>query len=73
MTTKTTKFTIANIAGGDQRTFRLVDGTLSLAAIRHARNIGYGGPVFGGPAGREALALWESAEEDRLESDDCTE
>jgi hypothetical protein len=64
-----TTFTIANIAGGDLRKFRLVNGRLSAAALQHARNIGFGGPEFGGPAGKEAFALWERAEEARIEGD----
>jgi hypothetical protein len=52
-------FTIANVAGGDLRWFRLdADGDLSGAALRHARNIGHGGPAFGGPAADEAHAAW---------------
>lgn len=64
------QFTIANIAGGDERTFRLVGGELSKAALKHAREIGYGGPAFDGPAGREAFALWQRAEGDCLDNDD---
>jgi hypothetical protein len=67
--TKTT-FTIANIAGGDLRTFRLVDGLLSKSALEYARRIGHFGPEFGGPAAQEAFRLWEIAEEARLESED---
>lgn len=61
-----TSFTIANIAGGDERTFRLVDGCMSDAALRHARSIGYGGPAFGGPAAEEAQADFDRQEEYRL-------
>jgi len=68
--TKTT-FTIANIAGGNERTFRLVDGLLSKSALEYARRIGgHFGPAFGGPAAQEAFRLWEIAEEARLESED---
>ena len=52
-------YTISNIAGGDRRWFRLVDGALSGAALAHIRAIGYGGPVFGGPAASQALLAWE--------------
>lgn len=63
-------FTIANIAGGNERTFRLVGGKLSKRAIQHARKIGYGGPSFDGPAAREAFAQWEQSEEARLNGDE---
>jgi len=59
LTPPSREFTISNIAGGDERTFRLdSEGNLSGRAIKHARNIGYGGPAFGGPAGDRALAAW---------------
>lgn len=53
-------YTIGNIAGGHERSFRLgANGQISDASIRHARNIGFGGPVFGGPAGDEARRQFE--------------
>lgn len=58
------KFTIANIAGGDERTFSLRAGEISGAAIRYAANIGYGGPVFSGPAGDAASILCQQAWDD---------
>ncbi len=64
------QFTVANIAGGDERTFRLLGGALSAAALKHARNIGYGGPAFGGPAGLAARNLWDLAEEASLSADE---
>lgn len=61
------EYTIANIAGGDLRKFRLIGGEMSRSALKHARGIGYGGPAFDGPAGREAAQLFEAAEESRLD------
>lgn len=63
--TTTTSYTIANLAGGDLRRFRLVDGELSGRSIRHADGIGYGGPVFGGPAGDVAAELYAQILRDR--------
>lgn len=46
MNTKTTTYTISNIAGGDMRTFRTDgDGRPSDASIRHARRQGHTGYV----------------------------
>ncbi len=59
-----TEYTISNIAGGDLRTFRMVDGQISDASIRHARSIGFGGPVFGGAAGDQASDQWDALEAD---------
>jgi hypothetical protein len=70
MSKQATEFTIANITGGNLRAFHLVAGELPKAALRHARNIGYGGPSFDGPAAREAYVLFEAAEESRLDGDD---
>lgn len=53
-----TKFTISNVAGGDARTFRW-NGQLSDRAIRHARSIGFGGPLFSGDARAEAAEAYE--------------
>ena len=65
MTNKTT-YTISNLAGGDARTFRLgLDGHISDASIRHADRIGFGGPVFGGPAADDAAAQYEQVCADR--------
>lgn len=64
------EFTIANIAGGDERRFRLLDGDISKAAIAHALNIGYGGPAFEGPAGQLARERFENIEDDRLDTSD---
>lgn len=60
------EFTISNIAGGDLRTFRMKDGDISDAAVRHADRIGFGGPKFGGPAGQEAADCYAALEKDRL-------
>lgn len=67
-------FAISNIAGGDYREFRLVRRTLywpeeggeelSNAAIAHAKDIGFGGPVFDGPAADKAYDLWSRYAED---------
>lgn len=63
-----TSFSISNIAGGGLRTFRLLDGRMSAASVKHARNIGYGGPEFSGPAASEARRDWERrAAEDALD------
>lgn len=65
------EFTISNIAGGNERTFRLsVGGNMSAASIRHARNIGYGGPSFGGAAAAAARERWERIEDARLDGYD---
>ena len=58
-------FTIANIAGGDERTFRWT-GEISGVAIRHADHIGFGGPMFGGEYGESASAAYDRVLEDRL-------
>lgn len=64
MTTQTQTFTIANITGGNERTFRLRNGALPVGALEHARDIGcYGGPSFGGAAGEEAERLFLIDEE----------
>ena len=65
-TTKT--YTIANIAGGSLKSFELDrDGLLSDRSIRHADRIGFGGPVFGGPAGQTAADQYEQLEQERSE------
>lgn len=52
-------FTISNIAGGDYRAFRLdANGQLSDNALTHIRRLGYGGPLFGGPAAERADKAW---------------
>lgn len=61
-------FTVSNIAGGDLRRFRLVNGEISGAAIRHARSIGFGGPQFSGPAGEEASTQYERIEEESADA-----
>lgn len=67
-TTRARNFTIANIAGGDERSFRLdLNGNLSGRAIRHARDIGFGGPVFGGPAADQASEKWDEWYQDWLD------
>lgn len=61
-------YTIANVAGGDLRAHRLdQDGRPSDAALRHARAIGFGGPVFGGPAAEAAEAAHEREYQDSLD------
>jgi hypothetical protein len=63
-------FTISNIAGGDKRSFRLDrDGDLSGRAIHHAKNIGFGGPAFGGPAADQASEKWDEWYQDWLDND----
>ncbi len=71
MSTKSDSFTISNIAGGDERSFRIRRGTdggwyISDAAVRHARRIGFGGPRFSGPAADDARAAYERNEDDRF-------
>lgn len=64
-------FTISNIAGGNERAFRMsAGGDMSAASIRYARNIGYGGPSFGGAAAAAAREQWERIEDARLDGDD---
>jgi hypothetical protein len=53
---KTTTVTISNICDGNARTFRVRDGRLSDAGLRHARSIGFGGPKFAGPGADAAIA-----------------
>lgn len=65
-----TTYTVANLAGGDLRKFRLVGGQLSDASIRHARSVHkrtgmY--PVFGGAAGEQASDLWDALRNDDAE------
>ena len=55
MTTKTpstsSKFSISNICGGSERHFRLVNGSVSIAAIAHAKRQGsFGYDITGGCA-----------------------
>lgn len=59
------KFTISNIAGGDLRTFTLIDGQISGRACKHANKIGYGGPMFEGDAANIAAAQYEQYLEDQ--------
>ncbi len=54
--------TISNICDGNVRTFRVRDGQLSDAGLRHARSIGYGGPKFTGPAADAARESYEQQE-----------
>jgi len=59
------KFSIANSAGGDLKRFRLLpDGTISDAAIRHARKLGQW-VKFEGPSAEAAQKFFEQNEEDR--------
>lgn len=61
-------FTISNTAGGYARNFRLdLNGRLSARAINHARYIGFGGPVFSGPAAEAAKAAWADVQDEILD------
>jgi len=53
------QYTIANIAGGDERVFSVIAGDISGAAIRWANKIGIFGPSFSGPAADIARTLYE--------------
>lgn len=50
---KANEFSIENVAGGDQKIFRMVDGEMSAAAIDHIEQLA-SRPVFDGPAADEA-------------------
>ena len=63
-------FTISNAAGGSERSFRLVKGRLSAAALRHAHACAAcGGPEFAGADGEQARQAWEAWWEEFLDGD----
>jgi hypothetical protein len=59
-------FSIENQAGGDVRWFRWDSARgLPANATKHADNIGYGGPKFGGAKGEEAEKAFDEYQEFR--------
>ncbi len=66
------KYTIANIAGGNEREFAWNSNGISLRALRHAASVGFGGPEFGGEAGSLAFREYQQIEES-WRSGECTE
>lgn len=62
------KFSVENIAGGNFKGFRIIDGKLSKAAIKHIDSIGYGGPVFNGEGAVTAYNLYIDYCSDKLDN-----